>query len=154
MKRLLMITVSCYAGLVVCLWQGVNVLADRVWPATLVAFGPRWPAALPLVPLALVSLLWVRGRWAHIITALLTTTGVILVFGFMDYRTVDGRCVDEGRGFGLSALSGRRLARSGTLDSARQFFAPGFGICSRGLTMDAVDRDADVDVLTAALWDP
>ena len=53
MRRLVAIAVVAYAAVVICLWLAVDVLADRAWPATILAFGPRWPAALPLLPLAL-----------------------------------------------------------------------------------------------------
>jgi vancomycin resistance protein VanJ len=85
MKRVVTTAVFCYAVLVVCLWQAVSFWSDRFWPVTLVAFGPRWLAAVPLVPLALVVLASIRHRWAQGLAAVLTLSGLIILFGLMDY---------------------------------------------------------------------
>jgi hypothetical protein len=80
------IAVAVYAVVVVCLWLFVELLTDRAWPATLVAFGPRWPAAIPLVPLAILVTFVASGRRGAGLTLLLGLTGVVLVVGFMDFR--------------------------------------------------------------------
>jgi len=87
----LALSVSVYAGVVAGLWLAVEFLVDRVWPATLLGFGPRWVTALPLVPLAVWVLAAVtRPRvWRHL-CALAMTSGV-LVFGVMDFRLGAGR---------------------------------------------------------------
>jgi vancomycin resistance protein VanJ len=85
-KRLVTATVLGYAAFVVCLWQAVNRFSDRIWPVTLVAFGPRWLAAVPLIPLTLIVLASIRRRWAQRMIGLLALSGVVLVFGLMDFR--------------------------------------------------------------------
>jgi vancomycin resistance protein VanJ len=85
------IAVCGYAAVVICLWLAVDVLADRAWPATLVAFGPRWPAALPVLPLALIVVVATPGRVARKLIGLVALTGLVLVFGFMDCRMGLGR---------------------------------------------------------------
>ena len=89
--RPLAIAVVAYAAVVICLWLAVDVLADRAWPATILAFGPRWPAALPLFPLALLVVVVTTGRMARRLIVLVAVTGLVLVFGFMDYRLGLGR---------------------------------------------------------------
>ena len=64
MRRLVALAVFGYAAAVICLWLAVDLLTDRAWPATLVAFGPRWLAALPLLPLALIVVFATPGRVA------------------------------------------------------------------------------------------
>ena len=91
MRRLVAIAVVVYAAVVICLWLAVDVLADRAWPATILAFGPRWPAALPLLPLALIVVVATAGRVARRLIGLVAVTGLVLVFGFMDYRLGLGR---------------------------------------------------------------
>jgi hypothetical protein len=39
----------------------MNLLTDRVLPATLIAFGPHWLATLPLLPLTFLAALGTRG---------------------------------------------------------------------------------------------
>src|SRR5262245_15796576 len=80
------LTIYTYAVTAVCLWIAVDTLADRAWWATLLAFGPRWLAALPLVPLALIVPVVASARRALRLILILTLTAVVLVFGFMDYR--------------------------------------------------------------------
>jgi vancomycin resistance protein VanJ len=75
-----------YAAIVTCLWLVVELLADRVVPATLVAFGPRWLAALPLLPLASIVAMAMRGRDRRRLLGVLVFTSVVLTFGFMDFR--------------------------------------------------------------------
>jgi vancomycin resistance protein VanJ len=74
-----------YAAIVTCFWLAVDLLADRVLPATLAAFGPRWLAALPLLPLALIVVA-MSGRERRRLLGLLALTGLVLIFGFMDFR--------------------------------------------------------------------
>lgn len=87
----LTISVRAYAGLVAGLWLAVEFLVDRVWPATLLGFGPRWVAALPLVPLAGWVLAAVPRRriWRHL--SVLAVTAGVLLFGVMDFRLAAGR---------------------------------------------------------------
>lgn len=80
-----------YAVTVTGLWLVLEFLVDRVWPATLLGFGPRWIAAIPLLPLAGWSLAGARrqGRWLH--GGVLTITAAVLLFGVMDFRLGLGR---------------------------------------------------------------
>jgi vancomycin resistance protein VanJ len=80
-----------YAAIVICLWLAVDLLTDRVFPATLVAFGPRWLAALPLLPLALIVGMTMPGRAGWRLLGLLALTGLAVIFGFMDFRVGLGR---------------------------------------------------------------
>jgi vancomycin resistance protein VanJ len=75
-----------YAAIVTCLWLVVELLADRVVPATLVAFGPRWLAALPLLPLASIVAMAMRGLDRRRLLGVVVFTSVVLTFGFMDFR--------------------------------------------------------------------
>ena len=68
-----------------------DFLTDRAWPATLVAFGPRWLAALPMLPLTVLVVLTTPGRVARRLIGPLALTGVALVVGFMDFRMGFGR---------------------------------------------------------------
>jgi vancomycin resistance protein VanJ len=86
MRRLAPIAVIGYAGVIICLWLAVDLLTDRVWPATLIAFGPRWLAALPLLPLAFIVVMATPGRVAGPLIGILGLTGLVLVIGFMDLR--------------------------------------------------------------------
>jgi endonuclease/exonuclease/phosphatase family metal-dependent hydrolase len=51
-----------YALLVVALWIFMLAWGDRWWPATMILFGPRWAALLPMIILLPASLIW-RRRW-------------------------------------------------------------------------------------------
>jgi len=88
---LITVAVFGYAATVICLWLAVNFLADRVWPATLVAFGPRWLAALPLLPLAVLVVLKTPARKARRLMGPLALTAVVLLIGLMDFRMGLGR---------------------------------------------------------------
>ena len=91
MGRPVAIAVVTYAAVVLYLWLAADVLTDRAWPATILAFGPRWPAALPLFPLALLVVVATAGPMARRLIGLVAVTGLVLVFGFMDYRLGRGR---------------------------------------------------------------
>jgi hypothetical protein len=78
--------ISAYVVAVLSLWLGIDFLADRVWPATLLAFGPRWPAALPLAPLMLIAAMAPSRGIKRRHLALLTLAGLVLIFGVMDFR--------------------------------------------------------------------
>jgi endonuclease/exonuclease/phosphatase (EEP) superfamily protein YafD len=86
MRRLATIAVCGYAAAITALWLTVDLLSDRLWPATLVAFGPRWPAALPLLPLALLVVVATPARVGRQLIGIIGLTGLVLVFGFMDLR--------------------------------------------------------------------
>ena len=80
-----------YEITVICLWMAVELFADRAWPATLIAYGPRWPVALPLLPLVALALAATPRRLASKLIGLLVLTGFVLVLGFMDFRLGLGR---------------------------------------------------------------
>ena len=86
MRRLATIAVCGYAAAITALWLTVDLLSDRLWPATLIAFGPRWPAALPLLPLALLVVVATPARVGRRLIGIIGLTGLVLVFGFMDLR--------------------------------------------------------------------
>lgn len=72
------------------LWLAVEFLTDRAWPVTIVAFGPRWWAALPLVPLALFLLTRTPGA-VRSLCGPVALALVVLIFGLMDFRVGRGR---------------------------------------------------------------
>ena len=86
MKRLLTMAVLCYAALVLGLWQAVALWSDRFWPVTLIAFGPRWLAGLPLIPLLVLVMAALRGPLLWLLAGALACVGLVLVFGLNDFR--------------------------------------------------------------------
>ena len=80
------LAVNGYFVVIVGLWLAVDMLADRVWPATLVAFGPRWVATLPLVPLALAVTLTAPRRVTPRLMAVLALASGVLTMGLLDFR--------------------------------------------------------------------
>jgi endonuclease/exonuclease/phosphatase (EEP) superfamily protein YafD len=70
-----------YAAAVVGLLGALELGTDRWWPATLIAFAPRWPWALPL--LALVPAAAIGRR--RMLAPLAAASGVLL-FGVLDLR--------------------------------------------------------------------
>ena len=75
MKQVLSIVSWGYLFSVVILWLFMYFAGDRWWPATLILFGPRWFAALPLV--ILVPLAACKNR--RLLFPLLAAAG--MVFG-------------------------------------------------------------------------
>jgi hypothetical protein len=74
------------------LWLALELLTDRVWPVTLLAFGPRWLATLPILPLGVLIVALMPGRIAAAkFMGLVALTGVIVVIGIMDFRLGLGR---------------------------------------------------------------
>ncbi len=74
-----------YAGFAVLLWLSIDLWADRAWPATIIAFGPRWLAAVPLIPLCAAAVL-ARGRTRLQMAIPAAAAAAVLLFGFMDFR--------------------------------------------------------------------
>lgn len=99
MRPFVTVAVICYAVVVLFLWLAVTYLVDRIWPATLIAFGPRWLAILPLLPLTCKVVVGAPSRPALRLLALLALSGIVLVFGFMDFR------------FGLDRVAGTPMLR-------------------------------------------
>jgi endonuclease/exonuclease/phosphatase (EEP) superfamily protein YafD len=89
--RTVTVAVMGYTGLVVALWLSVALLSDRAWPVTLIAFGPRWLAALPLVPLVMAVWLATSPPARYRLFGVLAFTTGILVVGFLDWRLGLGR---------------------------------------------------------------
>ena len=87
-QRFIAFLIWAYTAAVVAVWLTLHLLADRFWPATLMAFGPRWPYGLPLLILIPVSLLPSR-RIRHL--GLLTATALLVLLGVMDFRLGIGR---------------------------------------------------------------
>lgn len=79
-----------YAVLVGVSAIAVQFLTDRLLPATLIAFGPRWLLALPLVPLTLV-VAGLRFRQRRLALGGLGLIACVLMFGVMDLRLGRGR---------------------------------------------------------------
>jgi hypothetical protein len=71
-RRLVTFAVCAYAVSSVVLWLAVDTLADRAWWATLVAFGPRWLAVSPVLPLVLIIAVVTSGRMASRLIGVVT----------------------------------------------------------------------------------
>ena len=73
----------CWLNLLfICgLWIAIRLGADRWWPATLIAFGPRWIYAAPLIPLIPTALALRRKSLGVLFIATL-----IALFPIMDLR--------------------------------------------------------------------
>ena len=69
----------------------IQFLADRMWPATILAFGPRWVLAVPLLPLALAALRHPRKHTAIGLLAVLSLATLLIVGPVMDVRLGTGR---------------------------------------------------------------
>ena len=67
-------------------WLLLWFATDRWWFATMMAFGPRWLYALPLLALVPACIIWGRRRWP-----VLVASGLILCFPIMDFRCPWGR---------------------------------------------------------------
>jgi vancomycin resistance protein VanJ len=81
----LTVAVASYAALAALL-PIVTLLTDLAWPATLVAYGPRWLTALPLVPLVPMVAMAKWDRSALRLLGILALSGLVLLFGFLDFR--------------------------------------------------------------------
>jgi vancomycin resistance protein VanJ len=68
----------------------VQRLTDRLLPATLIAFGPRWLLAVPLVVVA-VTLLCMPIKQTLLAVSGLGVTTFVLMFGVLDCRLGSGR---------------------------------------------------------------
>ena len=88
------LTLLC-AATAVAMALGLRLLADRLWPFTLLAFGPRWPFALAVFPLMALTLVLARFRRAGMLLTVWFLTGGVILFGFMDYRLGLGRVPGE-----------------------------------------------------------
>jgi endonuclease/exonuclease/phosphatase (EEP) superfamily protein YafD len=77
------LAVGCWLYLVLALglWATLHVAGDRWWPATLLLFGPRWVALLPLAVLAPTALFLRRKSLRPLLVA-----AVIVVFPIMGFR--------------------------------------------------------------------
>jgi len=87
----LTLAVCGYAAIVACLWLAVHFQADRAWPATLIAFGPRWLAGLPLLPLAVLVVFKTPVGVTRKLIGPLALAGLALFLGLMDFRMGLGR---------------------------------------------------------------
>jgi len=79
-----------YAALVGVLWCAVR-LTDRIDVATLIGFGPRWLAAVPLVPLTAWMIVAVPKRQMALIGGVLALSATALLIGVLDLRLGLGR---------------------------------------------------------------
>jgi endonuclease/exonuclease/phosphatase (EEP) superfamily protein YafD len=80
------LAVWLYAASALALWLLIRFLVDRTWSATLLAFGPRWLALLPALPLVIVVLTSAPRAAAHRLLTVLTTATALLLIGVMDFR--------------------------------------------------------------------
>jgi vancomycin resistance protein VanJ len=83
--------VYAYAAFLCAVWFALQSLTDRVLPATLIAFGPRWFMALPLVPLMAIVVAGVPIRLAAAPVGALGFAAAVLLFGVLDFRIGAGR---------------------------------------------------------------
>lgn len=89
-QRITRAAALAYATAVVALWVLVDLLADRWWLATLVAFGPRWMAFLPL-GVVVPAVLMMPRRQAQGLSAVLTLSSMVLLVGVMDLQVTWSR---------------------------------------------------------------
>jgi hypothetical protein len=80
-----------YAALVGGSTVAIQCLTDRLLPATLIAFGPRWLLALPLVALTGAGLAVLPVRQMPLAGAGLGLVAGMLMFGVLDFRLGTGR---------------------------------------------------------------
>jgi endonuclease/exonuclease/phosphatase (EEP) superfamily protein YafD len=76
------LTIAAWGYLVVVLavWAMLWLAGDRWWPATLLTFGPRWMALLPLPVLALPGLFFDRRLLAPVVLAATLAAGPVMGF--------------------------------------------------------------------------
>jgi endonuclease/exonuclease/phosphatase family metal-dependent hydrolase len=75
-----------YATIVVAVYVSVRVLTDRFWPVTLIAFGPRWVFAIPILPIVYLILTAIPARAATPPLLLLAAASTVLLFGLLDFH--------------------------------------------------------------------
>jgi endonuclease/exonuclease/phosphatase (EEP) superfamily protein YafD len=79
-----------YAAAATGLWLAMAFLVDRVWPVTVFAFGPRWLAAVPLLPLGAWAVFAARHprhrRRVILLLGTLAITAGLILFGVLDLR--------------------------------------------------------------------
>ena len=91
LKRLGAALIPAYAVTVIALWVVVEGLTDRAWPATVIAFAPRWPVAVPLLGLMALGVLTGFDRRSAV---LLLVTTLVLLLGLLDFRLGLGRTAE------------------------------------------------------------
>lgn len=80
-----------YAAAVVAALLLLRFATDAWWPATLLAFGPRWVLALPLPVVAIV--VCAARRWRWLVPVVIAAVSLALV---VDYRIPLGRAAGAG----------------------------------------------------------
>ena len=114
LRRTLALALWIYLALLLATWLLVRQAADRWWPATVIAFGPRWVFALPLILFVPVVLLFHRRAFAHLAAA--AFVALVPLAGFcLPWRTLtssaDGpalrvlTCNVDGRALKADALA-------------------------------------------------
>jgi vancomycin resistance protein VanJ len=86
MARAATVVAIGYAAAVVAALVALRLAADRWWPATLLAFGPRWVLGLPLPFVAI--LVSVARRWRWLVPVAIAAVALALV---VDLRVPVGR---------------------------------------------------------------
>jgi vancomycin resistance protein VanJ len=133
-----LVTALCalYAAAVVGFCLLLHLASDRWWVATLILYGPRWPAALPLVvlvPAAAVYRRWLLGLLAAASVVLLVPVmGLCLPWAVLSRPPCRGRmvrvltCNVHGRDLDPQALAA--VVASAEPDVvALQYWAPRYG---------------------------
>ena len=85
------VAVWAYSTVAAGLWLTLELLVDHAWPATMVAFGPRWLLLLPALPLLVLSLFKAADGTSPRLIAAITGAVVITLIGVMDFRLGLGR---------------------------------------------------------------
>lgn len=98
-RRLLSTLTWLYLLSLLTLWLVMRQTADRWWPATLIAFGPRWIFATPLVLLAPLTLIFHRRALIPLAICILTASALL------DFTIPWRRLAPKRDGFPLRVLS-------------------------------------------------
>jgi endonuclease/exonuclease/phosphatase (EEP) superfamily protein YafD len=102
-----------YAVGVVALWLALQLLTDRLWPVTVLAFGPRWVALVPAFPLAAAIVVDGRRYWRAVVLA---ATVMLATIGVMDARIGLQRASGEAMLRVMTHNLGGSVARAAALD--------------------------------------
>jgi endonuclease/exonuclease/phosphatase (EEP) superfamily protein YafD len=89
--RLVDAAIWAYVVAVALIWVALERLTDRVAPATLIAFGPRWLLLVPALPLAIAAV--TDGSRSQRVRRLcvLASAVTVLIVGVLDFRVGTGR---------------------------------------------------------------
>ena len=74
------LAIRCYLAFLLLLWAFLMVAGDRWWPATLLLFGPRWVAGLPLLIFVPVGLWRARAALPELLAAVVVLLVPVMRF--------------------------------------------------------------------------